>query len=439
MNYLKARGLTQKDITVYCDSKSCVDELNNDYDLSITDLEKPESDIIKSIKTMARTFKTLKFAWVKGHQDDNDDTPFEQRPLPVRLSIACDKAAKECMRNCIKPKKRARPMEGAGATLYLGTNMVTTEMKEQIQYAAQVPQMKKYIKKRFRCTDEAFEEINWRALGRAKKRLKLHQSIRTSKMIYGWLNIGVQKRYMGQDSTCPCCGNATETQIHLYRCTNQKMRETLKTSIATVKSKLVQDGIPSTVYNPFIGEICHMAGVNHPDSQYDTKSERHKNEVQSQRQIMKEAILRGILHSDWTRKLHEQWKPRPPTKDGKKVHQKDAMEQTVSLIQAAWTIFENQWGQRNEILHGNENELLVTNKQQKFKRYMELRNNKYQMLRRCDHHMVEHPISDVIKWSRQHMSAILSNMEEMHKQYLRELKIEEEGLQPITAFFSPVN
>ena len=62
VNYLKARGLRQKDITVYCDSKSCVDELNNDYDLSITDLEKPESDIIKSIKTMARTFKTLKFA-----------------------------------------------------------------------------------------------------------------------------------------------------------------------------------------------------------------------------------------------------------------------------------------------------------------------------------------------------------------------------------------
>eukprot|EP00956_Cyclotella_meneghiniana_P010994 scaffold15408_cov41-Cyclotella_meneghiniana.AAC.12 len=76
-------------------------------------------------------------------------------------------------------------MDGAGATLYLGTNMVTTEMKEQIQYAAQVPQMKKYIKKRFRCTDEAFEEINWRALGRAKKRFKLHQSIRTSKILYG--------------------------------------------------------------------------------------------------------------------------------------------------------------------------------------------------------------------------------------------------------------
>eukprot|EP00956_Cyclotella_meneghiniana_P037289 scaffold136532_cov36-Cyclotella_meneghiniana.AAC.1 len=70
-----------------------------------------------------------------------------------------------------------------------------------------------------------------------------------------------------------------------------------------------------------------------------------------QRKIMKEAILRGVLHIDWTIKLHEQWKPRPQTKDGKKVHQKDSMEQTTSLIQAVWTIFENQWSQRNEILH----------------------------------------------------------------------------------------
>ena len=40
--------------------------------------------------------------------------------------------------------------------------------------------------------------------------------------------------------------------------------------------------------------------------------------------------------------------------------------------------------------------------------------------------MTEHPIGDVIKLSRQHMTAILTNMEEMQKQYF--LNIEEEGL-----------
>ena len=134
VKYLKTRELYHKKIIIYCDSKSCVDELKDKYEPSITDLEKPESDIIRSIKSMAKTFKTLQFEWVKAirmttmrFHSTND--------LPVRLNIACDNSAKECMRNCIKPTKRARPMEGAGATLYLGTNMVTTEIREQIQYA----------------------------------------------------------------------------------------------------------------------------------------------------------------------------------------------------------------------------------------------------------------------------------------------------------------
>ena len=292
VKYLKARELYHKKITIYCDSKSCVNELNNKYELSMTDLDKPESDIIRSIKSMASTFKTLQFEWVKGHQDDDDETPFDERPLPVRLNIACDIAAKECMRKCIKPNKRPRPMEGAGATLYLGTNMVTTEMKEQIQYAAQVPQMRTYIRKRFKCTEEQIDTINWSALGRAKKRLKLHQSIRMSKMIYGWLNVGIQKKYTGQDDTCPCCGNAIETQIHLYRCKNEKMRQTLQESISSAKTKMVHDGIPSKIYNSFIGEICRMAKVEHPDKNYDIESESHQEIILSQRQIiMKEAIL----------------------------------------------------------------------------------------------------------------------------------------------------
>ena len=79
---------------------------------------------------------------------------------------------------------------------------------------------------------------NWRAIGRAKKRLKLHESIRTTKMMFGWLNTGTQKKKMGQIETCPCCGIERETQHHLYLCTNENMRNTLIDSIKTAKSKI---------------------------------------------------------------------------------------------------------------------------------------------------------------------------------------------------------
>lgn len=40
--------------------------------------------------------------------------------------------------------------------------------------------------------------------------LKFHQSIQASRMMYGWINIGIQKNYMGQDDTCPCYGGTKE-------------------------------------------------------------------------------------------------------------------------------------------------------------------------------------------------------------------------------------
>ena len=108
------------------------------------------------------------------------------------------------------------------------------------------------------------------------------------------------------------------------------------------------------------------------------------------------------------------------------------------MEQAVWTIFKNQWSQQNDILHGSENELLPRYRQERYKKYFEYRREKYSKLRRCDHHMVEHPMGDVIKWSRQKCRKILLDLDELHKLYLKELKLENERLQPITVYFHPV-
>ena len=186
----------------------CVDALNSTNDFTSATLERAESDIIQATQKIMKDFTNLTIEWVKGHQDDEDDTELSERPLPVRLNIQCDLAAKECLRNSIKPSKRAPPMEGAKATLYLGKNMVTTEMAEQIHYASEAPKMLVHVQNYLRRTTETVEQINWRSIGRFKKRLKLHESIRMTKMMYGWLNVGSQKVKMGQIGICPCCGEA---------------------------------------------------------------------------------------------------------------------------------------------------------------------------------------------------------------------------------------
>eukprot|EP00956_Cyclotella_meneghiniana_P019748 scaffold34268_cov43-Cyclotella_meneghiniana.AAC.7 len=70
-----------------------------------------------------------------------------------------------------------------------------------------------------------------------------------------------------------------------------------------------------------------------------------------QSRLGEEVFMKGFLHKEWTRALNDRWTPAPPTPDGKKVHQKDALEQTVCQ-RALWEIFKAQWSCRNDILHG---------------------------------------------------------------------------------------
>ena len=58
---------------------------------------------------------------------------------------------------------------------------------------------------------------------------------------------------MNQMGTCPCYyGEELEDQIHLYHCNDMEMQKAFREAIATAKSTLVKDGVPSDVYIAFI-------------------------------------------------------------------------------------------------------------------------------------------------------------------------------------------
>jgi hypothetical protein len=88
--------------------------------------------------------------------------------------------------------------------------MVTKDMKEQIQYACQAKEMHEYLRELNGWTDRQLAGINLQGIGIAKKRLQLHRSIVTTKMLHNWLNVGKQKGYMSKDHRCPGCSEDTK-------------------------------------------------------------------------------------------------------------------------------------------------------------------------------------------------------------------------------------
>lgn len=118
--------------------------------------------------------------------------------------------------------------------------------------------------------------------------------------------------------------------------------------------------------------------------------------------------------------------------------QKDAMEQAIALITCSWDVFEALWEARNKILHGDENVLRDIELNECTEKLLEYRHLRFEHLRRGDHFIINHPVSEVIKWERTKKQATLATLEKLHRIYQMELQREADRLQPITRFFQPL-
>jgi hypothetical protein len=117
--------------------------------------------------------------------------------------------------------------------------------------------------------------------------------------------------------------------------------------------------------------------------------------------------------------------------------QKDPMEQSITLIQGVWDIFENVWACRNGILHSKDSKLLERNDISTTSRLMEFRRNYTTMLRSCDRFIIaHHSPADVIRWSMTRKKALLTILiEKLHCRYMDELKLEAAGYHDIRTYF----
>lgn len=273
--------------------------------------------------------------------------------------------------------------------------MVTKDMSAQIQYSSQAPEMTEYIRGVTGWTDAQLAGVNTRGLGIAKKQLPLHRSIRTTKMLYEWLNVGKQKGCMSRDHRCLGCGENNEDFQHLYHCTHPDMQEAFTQAITKAKLRLVKDGIPSNVYNGFIAK-CSAAHHLHPDIRYDQSPEDVETVMGLQQQLGQASVLKGFHHIEWAYLLQSKWKPKPKPKKGSTTPpQKDALEQSVSLIRASWDVFEALWDIRNTVLHGGENMLTEAEDSSTNLWLLEFQNDSHNLLRKCERGMINQPAIDM--------------------------------------------
>ena len=150
--YLRFLRRTNKDfiapmrLTIWIDNEQALrrgTEWGND--IPAPDKLMNESDIMEDIR---RVCQEADIHWeghhVKSHQED-----LQNAPLEVRLNEECDRLAKQCLIGA-SPSSRntAERPPGDTATLRVGKNMITNNIRTRLQDVAMTPDMKEYLAER---------------------------------------------------------------------------------------------------------------------------------------------------------------------------------------------------------------------------------------------------------------------------------------------------
>ena len=175
-----------------------------------------------------------------------------------------------------------------------------------------------YLLERYEWVDAQLSSINWRAIGLVKNRLSKDQSIRTSKMMHNWLNVGHQKAKIARNKevgVCPCCGDAHESQDHLYQCVHANMRRAVQDGIAQMEKVFHDENMPPGVTVAFTRQVRRATGITAELLDCQCREANRASELQAE--LGPAAILRGHHHVAWVTAIAATYKKRaPPRRKG---------------------------------------------------------------------------------------------------------------------------
>ncbi|KAL7550562.1 hypothetical protein ACHAWF_015354 [Thalassiosira exigua] len=427
LQYLDDNAMNDKLIDLWCDNKGVIDVLSPGGDYSLTNLNAAESDLVKSALKILKRLPKVTLRHVKGHQED--DIRYEDLPFEAQLNVDCDSEAKLCVENMTHLGSRPKPLEGSRAMLFLGTDMVTTEMEDQIQFRAHEEALRTYVMTKYEWTPEMHACVNWRAIGTAKNRLKMNRNIRTSKLMHNWLNVGKQKKKIEQvihDGKCPCCGTEDEDQEHLYTCTHPKMREAIENGITTMEENFYKARVPKSTYIAFLDIIRRTTNSTRERKQWSC--DLATLAVEKQDILGTHALLRGHHHVQWCETIRETYRARSPPPGSKKApRDKTPFEMSVMLIEEVWNFFETIWTTRNDILHSTDSHVARAESSHLTEQLLVYRANKRSLLRYTDHHLIDFSVDEISRWDRHRKRQLYKMLEECRKQYMIELTQHNQG------------
>ena len=148
-----------------------------------------------------------KYAWVKGHQDD--EKAEEELPIPARYNVIADDLAEKRNEESIgcKTNHKTPMLPKARAYLFLDKKPVTGKYLAKVRERAMLPKFQAYMKEKYGWKTKTKSEVDWELLKAATK--VCHETEETlCKLVNDQLPTRYRKEVRGAyaDGRCRYCG-----------------------------------------------------------------------------------------------------------------------------------------------------------------------------------------------------------------------------------------
>lgn len=257
-------------------------------------------------------------------------------------------------------------------------------------------------------------------------------------MMHHWLNIGHQKMKISKienDGICPCCGTAHEDQDHLFKCTNEDARLTMKRAIKEMNEVFIKERLPPGVRLAFMEQVCKATNTQDTPITYQCESARRASDHQDR--LGAGAILRGHHHVEWVEAIFKTYKPRvypPNTPKKNKRKDKSALELSAILVRECWKLFEKVWQTRNDKVHDPKGVHSVVKNVRLTEELIRYRTNAATLLHFSDHKHVDYPNETLNSWTRSRKEKMLKLLTGWNKQFVIEQRTKPKGQKSLTDF-----
>jgi hypothetical protein len=187
---------------------------------------KADTDVMMEIEeTKTKIPITESFYWVKGHQDDENNTPFEDRPWPVQLNILADEQATEALNTLQQRRTYPPPMIRLPACpIYLlaqGREQTSHELNT-LRTDMGRDKMEQYMMKLHKWSFGVLKTVAWFPYERAMNSLTDAERVFVVKLSHNWLPVGKKQHQIGaENDQCVLCTMAEDTD-HLFQCPQRK-------------------------------------------------------------------------------------------------------------------------------------------------------------------------------------------------------------------------